>query len=321
MVGLIKVLNATSGIGTDLTLEDLKGIIDEMFNGARESIDGYGPNEIVSSIANEVTANNGSRIYGWLGSIPGVKEWLGTKTYKQLKEYNYVVRNSEWYNALTMRKKELRRNGLVDVPMMLDGMTKEHSDHKLEMILGALTAGTANTAYDNVAFFSNATGVRVNDNLLAGTGVTAALIKADIISTRVAMSKFVNDQGKLMRIVPNTIVCPVALETTFLELKNSTSDPTSTSPGVANVAGGYIDNIIADPLLDAADVNDWYYLATRGSLKPVVIQTEAMNEGDEFETVLDETKWASDGILGYSVESASAVGYGMPSLAAKIVNA
>ena len=320
MLGLIKVLNATSGIGTDLTLEDLKGIIDELFNGSREAIDGSGPSEVIKTIANEVTANNGSRVYGWLGSVPGVREWLGTKTYKQLKEYNYIVRNKEWYNALTMKKKELRRNGLVDVPMMLDGLVTEHADHKLEMILDALIDGTSNTAYDNIAFFSNASGVRVNDNLLTGTGTTLALLKADIISARLAAASFLNDNGKLMRVMLNTVVCPMSLETSFLEIKNSTADAGGAHSGIANVAGGYIDNIIADPQLDADDVNDWYFLATKNNLKPVVIQTEAMNEGDEFETVLDETKWASDGILGYSVESASNVGYGIPALAVKTVN-
>jgi len=320
MIGLIKVLNATSGIGTDLTLEDLKGIIDELFNGARDAIDGFGPSENVKMLATEVSANNGSRIYGFLGSVPGVKEWIGSKTYKQLKEYNYVVRNKEWYNAVTMRKNELRRSGLIDIPMMLEGLVREHANNKLEMIIGALNDGTSGTAYDNIAFFSNASGVRVNDNLLGGAGVTLANLKTDITAARVAMASFVNDNGKLMRVVPNTIVCPVALETSFLEIKNSTADASGDNSGVANVVGGYIDNVIADPLLDATDVNDWYYLATKSALKPVVIQTEAMNEGDEFETVLDETQWASDGILGYSVESASNVGYGLPSLAVKIVN-
>ena len=268
-----------------------------------------------------MSANNGSRIYGWLGSVPGVREWLGTKSYKQMKEYNYVVRNKEWYNALTMKKKELRRSGLIDIPMMLEGMVKEHANHKLELIIGALIDGTSNTAFDNIAFFSDASGVRVNDNLLAGAGTSLANLKTGIIAARVAMASFVNDNGQLMRVVPNTIVCPLALETSFREIKESTVEATvATRTGVANVVGGYIDNIIADPLLDADDANDWYYLATSATLKPVVIQTEAMNEGDEFETVLDETKWASDGILGYSVESASNVGYGLPALAVKTVN-
>lgn len=319
MIGLIKVLNATSGIGTDLTLEDVKGIIDELFNDAREAIDGTGPSEAIKQIANEVSANNGSRLYGWLGSVPGVKEWLGTKVYKQLKEYNYIVRNKEWYNAISMRKKDLRRNGLIDIPMLLDGLVNEHADHKLEMLINGLINGTSLTAYDNIAFFSNATGVRVNDNLLAGTGITLATIKADIIAARVAAASFKNDNGKLMRVILDTVICPVALETTFLEIKNSTADAGGAHSGIANVAGGYIKNIIADPLLDADDVNDWYYTASGSALKPLVIQTEAMNEGDEFESVLDETKWASDGVLGYSVESASNTGYGVPALAVKTV--
>jgi len=320
MPGLIKVLNSTNGIGTTMTIEDLNGIIDELFNQARDAVDGAGVSADFQSIANVVQANNGSRTYGWLGSMPGVKKWLTSKQYEQLNEFNYVVRNSEWYNAFTLKKSEIRRNGLVDVPMLMSSLLSQHQSHKMELIIEAIVGGTSNIAFDGIAFFANAAGVRVNDNLLAGTGVTLAQVEADIQSSRAAALKFKNDKGELMRVVLDTIVCPASMEGTFKKIQTSTSSPSQSNPGVANVVGGYVKNVIVDPLLDATDVNDWYYMATSSALKPFVLQTENMNNGAEFENVMDDTKLASDGVIGYSVESASAVGYGLPQLAVKVVN-
>lgn len=317
---LVKVLNTTSGIGEDLTVEDLNDIIDELFNRARNVLDGSGVTEDIMYIATETTDDNGSNIYAWLGDVPGVREWLGSKTYGQLSEYNYVIRNREWYDGFSLHKRDIRRHGLVRVPDNMAKLLNNHRQHKTGMVLDALLQGDVNTAYDNIAFFSNATGTRVNDNLLAGTGTTLAQIKADIISARIAMASFVNERGKLLRIFPDTVVCPLALETSFKEIQNSTADPSGTHSGIANVAGGYIKKIIADPALDADDSNDWYYISSSVSIKPIILQKEMTNTGSEFESVIDETDYAKNGRLYYSVESIHNTGYGLPETAVKIVN-
>lgn len=317
---LIRVLNTTNGIGDQLTVEDLQGILDEIFNEQRAIIDGTGINDEFLDLAHHVKANNGSRMFAWLGAVPGVQEWLGSKVYNEIKEFNYKIENRYYYNALTLHKKEIRQNGLVDVPMILANMLEEHRDHKKELIVGALTSGITLLAYDGLPFFDDVGGVRVNDNLLGGAGVTLANLKTDVLQVKVAMAKFVNAKGKYLRLVPDTIVCPVALESKFLELKNSINDTSAGDKGVPNIVGKYIKRVISDPLLDATDVNDWYFLCTTKTLKPLIMQTEDMNNGQEYESVLDDTKYASDGILGYSIESGKAVGYGFPECAVKMVN-
>lgn len=317
---LVKILNTTNGIGETLTVEDLKDIIDQLFNKARDVLDGSGVTEDIYSIATETTTTSGSNIYAWLGDVPGVREWLGSKTYGQLSEYNYVIRSREWYDGFALHKRDIRRNGLVNVPMHMTQLLNNHNQHKTQMVIDALIDGDVNVAYDGIAFFSNATGTRVNDNLLVGTGTTVAQLKADIVSARIAMASFVNERGKLLRIYPDTIVCPLALETSFREIANSTADTGSANSGYANVVGGYIKKIIADPALDADDANDWYYIASGASIKPIILQKEMGNTGSEFESVIDETDYAKDGRLYYSIESQHNTGYGLPEVAVKIVN-
>lgn len=317
---VVKILNTTSGIGEDLTVEDLKDLIDQAFNKSRDILDGSGITDDIYSITTEVQADSGSSLFAWLGDVPGVREWLGTKTYGQLSEYNYVIRNKEWYDGFSLHKRDIRRNGLVNVPVHMNQLLSNHKDHKKELIMTALLQGDVNTAFDNIAFFSNATGVRLNDNLLAGAGVTLANLKTDIIASRIAMASFVNERGKLLRIFPDTVVCPLALETSFREIATSTADPTASQSGVANVAGGYIKKIITDPALDADDANDWYYIASTASIKPIILQKEDSNNGSEFESVIDMKDYPGNGRIYYSIESIHNTGYGLPEVAVKVVN-
>ena len=317
---LVKVLNTTNGIGTTLTVEDLKDLIDQSFNKSRDILDGSGITEDIYSITTQTQANSGSSIYAWLGDVPGVREWLGSKTYGQLKESNYVIRNREWYDGFSLHKRDIRRNGLVNVPMHMTQLLNNHKDHKKEMIMDALTAGDVNIAFDGIAFFSNATGVRLNDNLLAGAGVTVANLQTDIGAARLAMASFVSERGKLLRLYPDTVVCPLALEANFRTIMNSTADPTGAHSGVANISGTYIKRIIVDPALDADDANDWYFIASSASIKPIILQKEDSNNGQEFESMLDEKDYKSTGRLYYSIESIHNTGYGLPEVAVKIVN-
>lgn len=317
---LVKVLNTTNGIGTTLSVEDLKDLIDQAFNKARDVLDGSGITEDIYSIATEVKAVSGSSLFAWIGDVSGVREWLGSKTYGQLKEYNYVIRNREWYDGFALHKRDIRRNGLVNVPFHMNKLLTNHKDHKKEMIMDALIAGDVNLAYDGIAFFSNASGVRLNDNLLAGSGTSVANIQTDITAARVAMAKFVNERGKLLRMFPDTVVCPLALEASFRTIMESTADPNGAHSGVANKEAGYIKKLIVDPALDADDVNDWYYIASTASIKPIILQKEDSNNGQEFESVIDEKDYPSVGRLYYSIESIHNTGYGLPEVAVKIVN-
>ena len=48
---LIKVFNTTNGIGDQLTVEDLQGILDDIFNQQREIVDGTPINDAFLSLA------------------------------------------------------------------------------------------------------------------------------------------------------------------------------------------------------------------------------------------------------------------------------
>lgn len=264
-------------------------------------------------------AKTGVGNYSWLGDIPGVREWLGSKVYGDLSKYTYSITNKRWYDAFNVHKDAIRREELDQIKPRMQMLVSSLDAYKQEIVIEFLMNGETYLAFDGVAFFANAGGARINDNLLGGTGVTLAQIKTDLAIARRTSMRFTSDAGRYLRLVPDTVICPVELEEIFLQIKESAADPGSANAGVANVQKRYIENVIALP--DLTDATDWYYATTKHPLKPFIFQGEKLENGQDVLPVVDESKLKSDGVYGFSAEMYGNAGYGFPELCLKIVNA
>ena len=270
----------------------------------------------IDSLFMSTLAGTGTGNYSWLGDIPGVREWLGSKVYGDLSKYTYSITNRRWYDGFGVHKDAFRRDELDSIRPRIQMLVMNLEDWKAEMIIALLLAAETGVAFDEKPFFSND---RVNDNLLPGTGNDLEAIKTDLATARKTAGKFVSDQGKKLRVVPDTVVCPYELEETFLQISESAADPGGANSGVANVQRRYISNVIALP--DLTDEDDWYYLTTQMPLKPFIFQGENLENGQAILPVVDDSKLASDGTWGFSAEMYGNSGFGFPELAVKVVNA
>ena len=52
-------------------------------------------NEYVK-IAEIVTSTAGEEKYGWLGELPGMREWIGARVVHGLAEHDYAIRNKDF---------------------------------------------------------------------------------------------------------------------------------------------------------------------------------------------------------------------------------
>lgn len=251
--------------------------------------------------------------YGWIGAMPGVKEWIGELQSKEFADYDYSIRNKDWEVSVPIYENDLaddRIAALQSIPQML---VRRLAVHPEKLIIDLLTGGTSGLAYDGVAFFSNASGARTIDNLLAGTGTSLAQMAADLTAARIAMAKFVDDQGEVLNIQADTIICPIELEDNFRRLVQSMADPTASGGlDTYNPYSGKF-RVIGDARLSATDANDWYLAATGEVMKPFVYQ---LRQGAEpnMEKIPLTKQWV------FSANYRGNAGYGLPHLCIKTVN-
>ncbi len=228
---------------------------------------------------------------GWLGSMPAVRQWIGELQAKEFEDYEYTIRNLDWEASTFVKQNDLDDDQTGTIQMI---------------------PGTTGLAYDGVAFFSDVSGVRTFDNLLGGTGTTLAQIEADLNAALTAMAKFTDDNGKVLNIRGNLIICPIELENRFNRLINSQTDPLAAAQGTFNPYAGKF-TVIGDARLSATDVNDWYLLAAGQTVKPL-IYSERQTARSHFEKKNGSKLWTA------FAEYRANAGYGLPHLAVKTVN-
>lgn len=277
------------------------------FNNARSLSPG------ILSIAMQNPSSASAEDYPWLGAMPMVQEWLGEVTAEELQDYDYIIKNRDYVASVMISQNHIDDDQTGVLRTLAQQLAARVMRHPEKLIVDAVIDGDTKTAYDGVAFFSDVSGARTIDNLLAGTGTTLAQLEADLNSALVAMSKFADDKGAPLGIRGDTILCPMAIENDFRRLVNSVADPTATAgTNTFNPYSGRF-TVIGDPRLDADDANDWYLMATNEPVKPLIYQLRQMANSN-MEKKPGTKQWI------FSSDYRGAVGYGIPHLAVKTVN-
>lgn len=189
-----------------------------------------------------------------------------------------------------------------------------------DLIFAALLAGSTDTGYDGVAFFSDshALGSNTIDNLFASTALTAD----NYNSVRAAMGGFVGENGESLRVMPNILLVPPALERTAREiveaaLRSVVHGSNTAASAIDNVMRGTARVIVAPQLSTAAGGSDttWYLLDASRPVKPLLF---VERKAPEFSQLTEGSEHAfKDDEMLYGVRARGAAAYGPFWLAAK----
>lgn len=174
----------------------------------------------------EVTSQGADEKYGFLGAIPGVREWIGDRAFTRLRAGDFEIVNKEWETSLEIEKNHIEddRLGMYEPTMELLGQEAMH--HPDELLFNLITGAESAACFDGQYFFDTDhlwgdSGTQSNDltyNATDHTAVTEDEFHAAYHAARTAMLGFKNDQGKLyirptIRPLPNLmLLVPPALE-------------------------------------------------------------------------------------------------------------
>lgn len=273
--------------------------------------------DAVGALAMEIPSLGPIETYRFLQELPEFQQWIGDLKKDDLAEYSYALENIDFAAAVDIHKNEIEddRDGVIlaRIRGMAGGETRKWG----KLVDAVLKNGTTGTAFDSIAFFSDTSGVRVNDNLLAGTisagTPTLAQIAADLRTVRNAGLGFKDSRGEIVGMMFDTFVVPPNLEMGFMQLMQSNSDPSLTNAGTVNPFRSWVKRVIVDPGL--TDLNDFYAFATNYSVGGIIKQKR-----QGVETWLDDTQVRVNKKLTFGGDFRGNVGYGLPILGAKVVS-
>nr|AUG44385.1 major head subunit protein [uncultured bacterium] len=106
-----------------------------------------------AKIATLVPSSTGTEDYGWLGSIPGMREWLGDRQIQNLALSSYSIKNKEFESTIGVKRSNVEDDQYGIYAPMFEMLGQNASEHPDTLIFALLAAGFATNCYDGQYFF------------------------------------------------------------------------------------------------------------------------------------------------------------------------
>jgi len=264
--------------------------------------------------------------YGWLGNVPGMREWVGGRQIKSLREFSYFLKNIEYEMSLGIKINDHRFVKLGMIQSRIADLAMSAANHPLELLTTVVEAGTSTVCYDGQFFYdtdhsegdsgsqSNDISEDISEQAIpqdaqgTTTDPSAQNMEKAILKAIQAILGFKSDTGKPINQTARKFVVhvPVAFwAATMAAVSNKTfaNGQINTLVTAPNLEIG----VYVDPLMTLTDA--FAVHRVDGAMKPFVFQEAApvgmqvLGEGSDHAVKQKEYLYALDGIYN--------VGYGL----------
>lgn len=137
-------------------------------------------------IAMTVTSESREEQYGWLGEMPRMREWIGSRIIHGLSTHGFTIKNKNFESTVSVQRNDMADDKIGVYTPMFSELGRESKQHPDEMVFGLLGDGFNSLCYDGQNFFdeehpvvmSNSAEPELVSNMQAGAGDTWVLIDA-----------------------------------------------------------------------------------------------------------------------------------------------
>lgn len=121
-------------------------------------------------VATLVPSNTAQEHYGWLGSIPRLREWIGDRHINNLKNHDYSIKNKDYELTIGIDRNEFEDDTFGVHGPAMEFMGDAASSHPDELVFTLLAAGFDTECFDGQFFFDtdHPVGDGVVSNMQAG---------------------------------------------------------------------------------------------------------------------------------------------------------
>jgi phage major head subunit gpT-like protein len=269
----------------------------------------------VNRLAMKIESNQEVENYAWLGQVPKMREWIGGRQPKGLRENTFSITNKDHEATLEVLVKDLRRDKFGQIKVRIAELSRRALSYPASLITTLIINGESTACYDQQYFFDTDhsegdSGSQNNDLTFAaatGTTPTNAEMRDAIMQSVKAIIGFKDDQGEPMNEGASKfeVMVPIDLwpqATAAVTLPVVDANVTNIIPALKDV------EISVTPNARLTDAAKFFTFRNDAETKPFILQEElplnvaAVAEGSQLEFT-DRKHW-------YGVDWAGNVGYG-----------
>jgi phage major head subunit gpT-like protein len=283
------------------TLQSIYRSFKTIFNKALETAQ-----PVYERIATVVPSTTREEEYKWLGRVPRMREWIGDRVIQNLAAHGYTIKNRDWEATVSVDRNDIEDDAIGIYTPLIQALGQSAAIHPDELVFELLVNGFIQKCYDGQPFFAPE---HKDGNQPPQSNVTdAALSAASYAAARAAMMSFKDEHGRPLKIVPNLLVVPPALEGIGREILLSDRD----AAGKTNPWKGTAELMVAPEL--AGHDTMWFLLDTSKPVKPLIFQQRKRPEFVAKDSPDDDNVFMKKEFL-YGVDSRDNAGYGLWQLA------
>ncbi|MDC7787973.1 Mu-like prophage major head subunit gpT family protein [Rhodoplanes sp. TEM] len=104
-------------------------------------------------VATVVPATTKEQKYGWLGKMPGVREWIGPRVVHNLAQHDYAIKEKAFELTVGVDRDDIDTDNLGIYSPMFQEMGQSTGSKWEELVWAALKGGFTGTCYDGQSFF------------------------------------------------------------------------------------------------------------------------------------------------------------------------
>lgn len=267
-------------------------------------------------IATVIPSDKDTEHYAWLGSLPSVNEFLDERQLADFSEYEYAIKNRKWESTVSIDRTAIEDDQYGQIAVRVKSLAVEAKQHIDQLVFSLLNNGTTTPCYDGLPFFgthpigkNSAVAGQTQSNLMAPGG--SGLSQATVQTAMTAMRRTLNDQGRPMGVVPDTLLVSPENEFNAWQIVSSLLhvDPVPIGSYSQNLAANPLRGllkIVTTPYLESPTA--WYLLDTTRPVRSVFLQMRREFEFTALESASEEG-FLRDRYL-YGVRGRYNVGYG-----------
>lgn len=125
------------------------------FNAAFQNGLGMAPSQW-NLVGTRVPSTTSEEKYGWLGKIPGMREWLGARVHHNVAQHDYAVKNKDFEQTIDVGRNEIEDDQFGVYAPLFTAMGEATAAHPNELVFDLLKSGfdgSKGLAYDSQFFF------------------------------------------------------------------------------------------------------------------------------------------------------------------------
>lgn len=250
-------------------------------------------------IATVVQSSTQSQTYAWLGQMPRVREWIGSREVQKLAAHDYSIKNKEFEVTVKVPRSDIEDDTYGVYTPLFSSLGESAAQYPDELVYEALMNGFTEKCYDGTPFFSK--NHKVEGKTYSNT-TDAKLSEASYMEARTSIMSVCGEQGKSLKLIPDLLV--VSPKNEYIGRKILEADQID---GTTNILKGTA-KLLVEPQL-AQKEDSWYLLCTSKVIKPIIYQERKKMKLVAKDKDTDENVFNENNIV-YGADGRGNAGYG-----------